>query len=95
VVSGAKPEYGSGGFETYAPERGVYTIHFQDKTFNVPMEGKMVYLTFHQGEEAPPKPEPQAHLISKAMPLSQANAILQQMEADPNLKGIFEVEELE
>ncbi len=94
VISGAKLEYGLGGFEAYAPETGIYTLQFQDKTFSIPMEGKMVYLTFHQGEAEAPAPEPQARLVSQAMPQSQAQTLWQQFEARAELQGVFKVEQV-
>lgn len=91
VMSGSKPEYGAGGFETYAPRSGTYTIQFLDQTFTVGMDGQFTRVTFRRG--APPV-EPQAQLVSKPMPRSQAQTWLQSFESDPQTRGLFTLEEL-
>ena len=86
TVSGSKSEYGPGGFEIYAPEHGIYTLQFQDKTFTIPMEGKMVHLTFR------PEAESQARLVSAPMPLSQAQTLLKQLSVQTNAGDVFTLE---
>jgi len=50
VVSGSKPEYGAGGWETWAPNMGTYTIRFLEQVFAVPMEGQYTRLIFTEGQ---------------------------------------------
>ncbi|MFQ5578128.1 MAG: SpoIID/LytB domain-containing protein, partial [Anaerolineae bacterium] len=88
TVSGSKPEYGPGGFEIYAPERGIYTLQFQDKTFTIPMEGQMLHLTFRPQAEA----ESQARLVSAPMPLSKAQTLLKQLTAQTGDGDAFKLE---
>lgn len=51
TFSGSKPEYGTGGFETWAPHIGTYSVRFLDQAFDVPMKGQMTHLIFSEGEE--------------------------------------------
>ncbi len=51
VISGGKPEFGPGGFEVYAPDKGMYTLQFLDRQFTISTEGKMLYLTFSKKSE--------------------------------------------
>jgi hypothetical protein len=90
VVSGSKPEHGVGGFETYAPIEGVYTIRFLDQTFSLQMNGQFTRVTFTRGVTA----EAQARLISRALPMSQAQAWLQRVESDPQTRGLFNLEDI-
>jgi hypothetical protein len=53
TFSGSKPEYGVGGWETWAPHVGNYRVLFLDQAFGVPMSGQYTVLTFYEGE-APP-----------------------------------------
>jgi hypothetical protein len=50
TFSGSKPEYGVGGWETWAPHVGTYRILFLDQAFEVPMNGQYTVLTFYEGE---------------------------------------------
>jgi hypothetical protein len=88
VVSGSKPEYGVGGFETYAARNGTYTIQFLDQTFTVSMDGQFTRVTFRRGAAG----ETQARLISAGLPRSQADAWLQYFESDQRTRGLFTVE---
>ena len=54
VLSGAKPEYGIGGFEVWASQVGVYKVRFLDQSFDVPMNGQFTHLTFSEGAEPAP-----------------------------------------
>jgi hypothetical protein len=90
VVSGSKPEYGVGGFETYAPRSGAYTIQFLDQTFTVQMSGQFTRVTFIRGISV----ETYARLVSARLPFSQADAWLQHFEADEQTRGLFTLEEL-
>lgn len=49
--SGSKPEYGVGGFETYASYVGTYKIRFLDQVFKVTMNGQFTHLTFFEGTQ--------------------------------------------
>jgi hypothetical protein len=55
VISGHKPEFGPGGFETYATEIGTYILEVEAYRFEIPMNGQFTHLTFHKG--SPPQPE--------------------------------------
>jgi hypothetical protein len=52
TFSGSKPEYGLGGFETWASLTGTYHIRFLDQAFEVPMSGQFTRLTFTEEEGA-------------------------------------------
>ncbi|MBN1992470.1 MAG: SpoIID/LytB domain-containing protein [Anaerolineae bacterium] len=54
VIAGDKPEYGSGGFETYATEIGTYILEVETYRFEIPMNGQYTQLTFRRG--GPPQP---------------------------------------
>jgi hypothetical protein len=54
TTSGSKPEYGPGGWETWAPHVGTYRILFLDEAFEVPMNGQYTVLTFYEDEAPPP-----------------------------------------
>lgn len=88
VVSGGKPEFGPGGFEIYAPEKGIYTLEFLNRQFTIAMEGPMLYLTFRK------KAEVLARLISTTLPLSQINALLTQIKTETGKTDIFNIEEV-
>jgi protocatechuate 3,4-dioxygenase beta subunit len=90
VVSGSKPEYGAGGFETYTPRTGDYTIQFLDQTFTLPMNGQFTRVTFTRTVPA----EGEARLVSAVVPLSDARAWLQYFESDPKTRGLFNLEEM-
>jgi hypothetical protein len=90
LVSGSKPEYGVGGFETYAARNGAYTIQFLDQTFTVSMDGQFTRVTFRRGTGV----ETQARLASAGLPRSQADAWLQYFESDPRTRGLFTLENL-
>jgi hypothetical protein len=90
LMSGSKPEYGVGGFETYATETGDYVVQFLDQTFVVPMSGQFTKVIFRRQEEAP---EEQVRLVSGWMPRSQAEALLRTgLEAAPVTQGLFVIE---
>ena len=46
TTTGTKPEFGVGGFEIYAVERGTYTLEIESYNFDVPMNGQTVRLNF-------------------------------------------------
>ena len=52
-TSGSKPQYGPGGFEFWAPNRGLYTIRFLDQTFELTLEGGFTLVTFTETSSAP------------------------------------------
>lgn len=52
VVSGSKPEYGSGGFEIYANQTGTYILEVAGYRFEIPMIGQFTRLTFRQAGPA-------------------------------------------
>ena len=66
VMSGSKPEYGLGGFETYASETGDYVVQFLDQAFVVPMSGQFTKVIFRRQEVVP---EEQVRLVSGWMPV--------------------------
>lgn len=89
VVSGSKPEYGVGGFETYAPYTGTYTLQFLNQSFRLQMEGQFTRVTFIRGVPI----ETQARLVSSLMPFAQADAWLDYLESDEKTRGLFKLEE--
>lgn len=54
AVTGSKPEYGPGGFETYATQAGVYVLEIEGYRFEIPMSGQFTRLTFRRA----PAPQP-------------------------------------
>jgi len=48
ITSGHKPEYGTGGFETYAQMAGTYVIQFLDQSFDVRLSGQFTKIMFDQ-----------------------------------------------
>ena len=54
VLTGSKTEYGVGGFEFYAIEKGTYTLQIEDKRFEVPADGQTIRLTFRKGDGTAP-----------------------------------------
>jgi len=48
VTSGHKPEFGKGGFETYAQASGTYKIEFMGQSFDIPLSGQFTKVTFQQ-----------------------------------------------
>jgi hypothetical protein len=45
-MSGDKPQYGLGGFEFWAPNRGTYRLTFLDQAFGLTMDGYFTYVVF-------------------------------------------------
>jgi hypothetical protein len=90
VTSGSKLEWGGGGFEIYAPETGNYVIQFLGQSFTIPMNGQFTRAIFRQGEGGP---DEKVRIVSTLLTRSQAEAILQtDLEADPDTKGLFEIQ---
>ena len=89
VKSGDKPEYGSGGFEIYAPEIGTYTLSFLGRTVAVSANGKMQRITFKQTQ-----PEELARLISSALPLSKIESLLKELRQETDTANLFSIEAL-
>lgn len=54
AVTGSKPEYGPGGFETYATQTGTYVLEIEGYRFEIPMSGQFTRLTFQRA--AAPQP---------------------------------------
>lgn len=52
LLSGSKPEYGSGGFELYAQQAGTYVVQIERYRFEVPMSGQFTRLSFRQASPA-------------------------------------------
>ncbi len=50
TVTGSKPEFGPGGFETYATETGTYILEIEDHRFEFPMNGQFTRLNFRKEE---------------------------------------------
>jgi hypothetical protein len=48
LMGGSKPEYGTGGFETYANVPGTYKIQFLGQSFDIPLSGQFTKVTFNQ-----------------------------------------------
>jgi hypothetical protein len=46
VISGSKPEFGSGGFEVYQHGAGEYRIEFLDQSFTLPLDDQFTRVTF-------------------------------------------------
>ncbi|MGQ9628165.1 MAG: SpoIID/LytB domain-containing protein [Anaerolineae bacterium] len=88
TVSGSKPEYGPGGFETPLWSNGLYTISFLDQTFKVEIQNDTVIATFTErlGEK-------RARLVSRWLPRAQAEGCLARIESLPECQGLFQMEE--
>ena len=91
VLSGSKPEFGVGGFETPAPQRGVYTLQFLDQTFKLSMDRQFTRINFVRG--AVPAGG-QARLVSTVLPHSEAQDWLDAFEAGDKTAGMFTLEEI-
>ncbi len=106
VYTGTKLEFGPGGFETYAGDPGVYILEIEGHRFEIPMAGQFTRLTFRRGAATTPptgtvppeKPkvltpaEAQARLLSRPMPRSQAEALLQRLQSDPATRDRFQIQ---
>ncbi len=68
VTSGHKPEFGVGGFETYAQTAGTYTIKFMDQSFKVPLTGQFTRIIFEPVGEPEPTLPPVAPPLPPAPP---------------------------
>jgi hypothetical protein len=88
VVSGTKPEFGPGGFETYAGDPGDYILQIETYRFKIPMNGQFTRLTFRRVAGAP---EARARLVSKPLPRSQAQAVLDRLQTDSTTRDLFEL----
>jgi hypothetical protein len=90
VASGSKPEFGTGGFELYATQPGVYTIQFLNETFSVTMDGKFTRVTFRQvsGQQGL-----QVRLVSRLLPEAQARSLLSRLDAERDMVELFTIEE--
>ena len=90
ITSGSKLEWGTGGFEIYAPETGNYVVQFLGQSFTIPMDGQFTRAIFRKSEGGP---DEQVRIVSTLLPRSKAEAILQtELEADPDTKGLFEIQ---
>jgi hypothetical protein len=87
LVSGSKPEYGSGAFEVpvWAP-LARYVIYFLDQVFPVEMRGDFVVVTFTEATEE------QARLVSAWMPEDDARAWRDLLEGQDRTKGLVMLE---
>ncbi len=54
--SGSKPEFGVGGFETYANIPGTYRLEFLDQQFDIPLTGRFTRISFSPATPAPDEP---------------------------------------
>ncbi|MFB0546771.1 MAG: SpoIID/LytB domain-containing protein, partial [Anaerolineae bacterium] len=88
LVSGSKPEYGPGGFETPIWNNGTYTIRFLDQSFQVQIVDETVLVTFTQvaveGERA--------RLVTDWLTQAKAEEWLQHFEGQETYRGLFRVE---
>jgi hypothetical protein len=50
LVSGSKPEFGVGGFETYAQAPGTYRVEFMDQRFDLALRGRFTKVIFTRPE---------------------------------------------
>ncbi len=50
LTSGAKPEFGPGGFELYAHEAGLYRLQFLDQSFELNLSGRFTRITFTRSD---------------------------------------------
>lgn len=74
VTAGQKPEYGPGGFETYATETGTYILEVANHRFEIPMDGQFTRLIFH--ETAPP---PTTGVVTGSLVDYQGQAVANRM----------------
>jgi hypothetical protein len=92
LLSGSKPNLGTGGFQVPAITRGTYTIQFLDQTFELPVDAQYTFVVFTRGVGAT-QTETRARLVSEPMLLSQAEGLLQRLEANPTMRGFFKVDD--
>ncbi len=50
VMTGAKPEFGPGGFEIYTNQTGTYVLEIEPHRFEIPMNGQFTRLIFRRVE---------------------------------------------
>jgi hypothetical protein len=91
LVSGSRRDLGVGGFCAPAPAHGTYTIRFLDQSFELPMDGQFTFVTFVLGVTSS---ETQARVVSQPMGTSQAEVLLEHLNAQPLTRGLFEMNEV-
>ena len=86
LLSGSKPEYGIGGFETPIWRDGTYTIRFYDQSFSVEIQDETLYVTCTTSETM------QGRLISDWTPQITATQRLERLQENPTFRDIFRSE---
>jgi hypothetical protein len=84
LVSGSKPEFGVGGFETYAQEPGVYRVEFLDQRFDLTLSGRFTKVTFAP-PGAPAQPAP-----ASAPPRTRTPTVNKTQPGQPPSKNMFQ-----
>jgi len=87
LLSGAKPEYGPGGFELPVWRDGLYSIRLQGQRFLVEVRDDAVFVTFTRPGGR------QGRLISAPMPGPIAAELFARLQQDPAFQSVFVVED--
>jgi hypothetical protein len=91
IISGTKPEWGTGGFELYTTEIGNYIVQFEGQRFTIPINGQFTRVTF---QRRPGSSADKVRLVSQKISRSQAEAMLKAfLAANPTASGLFEIVE--
>ncbi len=89
VLSGSKPEYGVGGFETPIWAVGQYSIRFLNQEFKIDMHDETVFVTFSEGASS----QADSRLVTGWQALSAAEALLQQLQQIVEFASWFSLEQ--
>jgi hypothetical protein len=86
LVSGSKPEYGPGAFESPVWRDASFTITFADQKFVVDVRNETVFVTFQEDGSA------QARLISDWLTKATATERLNRLQTTPAFRDLFKTE---
>lgn len=86
LISGSKPEYGTGGFELPVWNEGKFTIAFYDQQFSVDIANDTLYVTFSTSEGI------QGRLVSEWTSRALIGERLARLQAIPAFENAFKTE---
>jgi Stage II sporulation protein/Carboxypeptidase regulatory-like domain len=89
ATSGSKPDLGVGGFQVPAVVQGTYTIQFFDQTFQLRVDGQFTRIDFVRSTTSA---DAQARLVTRTMPMLQADELLRSLESDAKTCGLFKMD---
>jgi hypothetical protein len=86
VTSGAKPEYGAGGFEVVCWVDGIFTLAFLDQQTQVDAQGNFTLVRFTQ------VPSGAARLVSSLLTRHKADEVFTQLQNTTEYREVFRME---